>query len=108
MSVAYSPDGTKLAAGLGHPSYSMVVFDTQTNMQICSVRAHKHDVNAVVWCPCGQWLASGGDDKMVKVYDAKTFEVKWPLIPTPLPSVCVHPKNTRSKKITQIQKLRKK
>ena len=38
LSVAYSPDGTKLTAGLGYPSYSVVVFDTQTNEQICSLR----------------------------------------------------------------------
>ena len=34
---------------------------------------------AVAWSPCGRWLASGGRDKMVYVYDAQTFEVKWPL-----------------------------
>ena len=39
-SVAYSPDGTKLTAGLGYPSYSVVVFDTQTNEQICSLTGH--------------------------------------------------------------------
>jgi len=77
MSVAYSPDGTKLAAGLNQNS--MVVFDTQTNEQICSLKAHSFGVRAVAWSPCGRWLASGGDDKMVCVYDAKTFEVKWPL-----------------------------
>ena len=36
-SVAYSPDGTKLAAGLYYPSNSVVVFNTQTNEQICSL-----------------------------------------------------------------------
>jgi hypothetical protein len=35
FSVAYSPDGTKLAAGLGPPSYSVLIFDTQTNEQLC-------------------------------------------------------------------------
>ena len=32
----------------------------------------------MAWSPCGQWLASGGDDGMVYIYDsdAKTFEVK--------------------------------
>jgi len=37
LSVAYSPDGTKLAAGLYYPSNSVVVFNTQTNEQICSL-----------------------------------------------------------------------
>ena len=43
LSVAYSPDGTKLTAGLGYPSYSVVVFDTQTNEQICSLKGHSKD-----------------------------------------------------------------
>ena len=43
----------------------------------CPVKAHSSFVKAVAWSPCGQWLASGGDDKMIYVYDAKTFEVKW-------------------------------
>ena len=42
FSVAYSADGTKLTAGLGYPSYSVVVFDTQTNEQICSLRGHRY------------------------------------------------------------------
>ena len=28
---------------------------------------------------CGKWLASGGDDEIVYIYDAQTFEVKRPL-----------------------------
>ena len=43
------------------------------------LKAHSDWVRAVAWSPCGQWLASGGDDKMVFVFDTKTFEVKWPL-----------------------------
>ena len=34
-------------------------------------------MKAVAWSPCGQWLASVWEDKMIFVYDAKTFEVKW-------------------------------
>ena len=36
-------------------------------------------VNAVSWSHCGKWLASGGDDKMVYIYDAQTLEVKCPV-----------------------------
>jgi WD40 repeat protein len=36
-------------------------------------------VNAVAWSHCGKWLASGGDDKMVYIYDAQTIEVKCPV-----------------------------
>jgi WD40 repeat protein len=53
LSVAYSADGTKLAAGLGYPepSVTVVVFNTQTNEQICSLSGHdsEYDVNSVCW-----------------------------------------------------------
>ena len=41
LSVAYSPDGTKLAADLAFPSDSVVVFNTQNNEQICSLSGHR-------------------------------------------------------------------
>ena len=46
---------------------------------LSTMNAHSDEVNAVAWSPCGQWLASGGNDKMVFIFDTKTFEVKWPL-----------------------------
>ena len=76
-SVAYSPDGSKLAAA----HYMTVsIFNMETNEVLCTVKAHSDFVRAVAWSPCGQWLASGADDMMIYVYDTKTFEVKWPLI----------------------------
>ena len=44
-----------------------------------ALNAHSGWVNAVAWSHCGKWLASGGDDKMVYIYDAQTFEVKCPV-----------------------------
>jgi len=52
------------------------VYDAKTFEVKWPLRAHNRDVNAVAWSPCGQWLASGGDDRMIFIYDAKTFEVK--------------------------------
>ena len=76
QSVSFSPSGNMIAAG----SYSGIHFmDVAAGQIKSSLKAHSDYVNAVAWSPCGQWLASGGDDKMVYVYDAKTFEVKWPL-----------------------------
>jgi WD40 repeat protein len=44
-----------------------------------ALNAHSGWVNAVAWSHCGKWLASGGDDKMVYIYDAQTLEVKCPV-----------------------------
>jgi len=72
-SVAISPDGTMLAAGLGS---GVLIIDAQSGEIKSSMKAHSHMVLSVSWSPCGQWLASGGIDMMVWIYDAKTFEVK--------------------------------
>jgi len=61
LSVAYSPDGTKLTASLCYPSYSVVVFDTQTNEQICSLNVGGV-VFAVVFAACGNKLAASCND----------------------------------------------
>ena len=78
-SPVYSIDwhDNRLVAGCGDGTIQ--VFDAQSGDRLSTVKAHSDFVGAVAWSPCGQWLASGGDDNMVYVYDAKTFEVKWPL-----------------------------
>ena len=54
---------------------------TMPSVSQCSatVNAHSDFVNAVAWSACGKLLASGGDDCMIYIYDAQTFEVKCPL-----------------------------
>ena len=74
--MAYSKDGKRLARGEGN---HVVVCCAESGLEQCQLKAHSDWVRAVAWSPCGQWLTSGGDDKMIYVYDAKTFEVKWPL-----------------------------
>ena len=88
-SVDWSPCGKKMAAaynvfrGFGQYDGSVKIFtqDGSAGTFVCqsTLRAHSDWVRAVAWSPCGQWLASGGNDKIVFVYDAETFEVKWPL-----------------------------
>jgi WD40 repeat protein len=42
----------------------------------CPVIWHSDWVTAVSWSTCGKWLACGGDDTKVHIYDAKTFQIK--------------------------------
>jgi len=72
MSVAYSPDGTKLTADLGFPSNSVVVFDTQTSEQICSLSGHSNEVTSVSFSPDGAELASGSYDRTVRILQVAT------------------------------------
>ena len=81
-SVDWSPCGTMIAAACNdeeEDDYCVKILNSETGALLCDLKAHSDFVRAVAWSPCGQWLASGGDDNMVYVYDAKTFEVKWPL-----------------------------
>jgi len=76
--VQYGPAGDVIAAGSSDGRIHFICAQTGEKI-LCPLRAHSDWVKAVAWSPCGQWLASGGDDKMVYVYDTKTFDVKWPL-----------------------------
>ena len=73
-SIAYSPDGSKLAAA----HYETVsIFNMETNEVLCTVSGHSRDVNAVSWSPDGTKLASGSDDRTVKIWNPATGECLW-------------------------------
>ena len=83
FSIDFAPCGTKLAATcniFNDDSISVQIFSKEgsTGNFVCqsTLNAHSDYVRAVAWSPCGQWLASGGDDRMIFIYDANTFEVK--------------------------------
>ena len=71
-SVAYSPDGTKLAAGLYAPSNSVVVFNTQTNEQICSLKVGG-EVHSIDFAPCGNKFAIACNDFNSDSYSVQIF-----------------------------------
>ena len=77
-SVAYSPDGTKLAAGLDYPSNSVVVFNTQNNEQICSlnVDAGLYGVLSVSFSPKGDMVAAGCHNGKIYFVDPTAGEIK--------------------------------
>src|SRR5262249_24276375 len=67
MTVAWSPDGSKLASG----GYDQTVFvwDAATGRKLISFRGHSAPVNQVVWSPDGARIFSASQD--VKVWDAR-------------------------------------
>jgi WD40 repeat protein len=71
LSVAYSPDGTKLAAGVDYPSNSVVVFNEHNNEQICSLRGHTDVVGSVCFSSDGK-LTSGSEDSTVRNWNPAT------------------------------------
>ena len=68
-SIAYSPDGSKLAAA----HYKTVsIFNMETNEVLCTVRGHTDFVTSVCFSSDGKELTSGSDDSTVRNWDPAT------------------------------------
>lgn len=66
-SLAFSPDGGRLAAGA--KDHSIHVFDVRTRTVAGILRGHGDWIGALAWSPSGRYLASGSDDRTVRIWD---------------------------------------
>jgi WD40 repeat protein len=74
-SVAFHPDGKKIASG--SDDKTIKVWDTQTGQCAWRLTGHSHSVMSVAWNNDGTKLASGSCDKTVRIWSvgsAGTFE----------------------------------
>ncbi len=69
-SVAFSPDGKRLASASGDETVK--VWDAGTGQETLTLKGHGGRVRSVVFSPDGQRLASASEDATVKVWDAGT------------------------------------
>jgi WD40 repeat protein len=74
LSLALSPDGSRLAAGQGVASRSVepcdvLVWDVKTGRQVLALRGHVNGVSALDFHPGGELLASGGSDGSVRLWE---------------------------------------
>ncbi len=69
-SVAYSPDGTKIASA--SDDGTILIWDVKTGDRIRTLRGHTDGVESVAYSPDGTRLVSGGDDNTVRIWNADT------------------------------------
>ena len=74
QALAWSPEGTQIAAAGGEPGASgeVVLFDAQTGQSIRSFVGHTEVVYAISWRPNSREFATGSLDKTVRVWNADT------------------------------------
>lgn len=89
MSLAFSPDGTKLACGTS--SDTIIIFDTTFSFSPIEWMGHTGWVRDLAFSPDGQILASGADDDTVRLWEVAsgasiaTLEIPPLVVPGDLP-----------------------
>lgn len=70
-SVAFNPDGTKLAFG---DSYGINLWDTTTDQRVRRINGHTQRINQVAFSPDGSILVSGSQDGTIIFWNTATLE----------------------------------
>jgi WD40 repeat protein len=73
-SMAFSPNGRRLALGSGLAGGTVTVYDVGTGQVLLTLQGHVQRVTSVAWSPDGQRLASSSMDKTVRLWETKTGE----------------------------------
>jgi WD40 repeat protein len=70
VAVAFSADGRLLAEARGGPERAGVVrvYDTRTRKEVRTLLGHTDRVRSLAFSPDGAWLATGSDDRTVKLW----------------------------------------
>ena len=79
--IVYSPNGKQLASGSGD---TIKIWDIESNTNVfvpntfgtCikTLKTHSAEVYSIAYSPCGKQLASGSDNRTIRIWDLQTGE----------------------------------
>ena len=70
FTISYSPDGRRIASG--RISSKITIWDSISGEKIFRCDGHHGSAQAITFSPVGDFLASGGGDRYVRVFDPLT------------------------------------
>ena len=73
-SIAYSPDGKKIAVGSNRYSGSLKIWDAESN-KMSKLDEHNTGINSVAFSPDGKKIVTGNSDKTARIWDAESRRV---------------------------------
>jgi WD40 repeat protein/class 3 adenylate cyclase len=78
FATAFSPDGRRLAVAAEDPPVAVVV-DARSGETVFTLEGHDFSIHDVDWSPDGRWIATSSLDETVRIWDAKTGELRFTL-----------------------------